>query len=98
MKFEIKGVKEGPGLQRFYHNWVQMLMRENEYFFGKPYISTYQRMIVDISCGRTTLYEGEDNVSKTYEIKSDNDAQAEFEALVRAKNRAMAALFVENMG
>jgi len=93
MKFEIKGIAQGPGLEKFKKNWIENTVHENGIMLGKCKISTAQLLVINMFCGHDKAYEKTDDmVISTYEA-----AQGELEALFRGRGRALATLFQEEI-
>ncbi len=89
MKFNIKGIKQGPELERFKDNWIRFTIHENKIILDDAKISPVQLLVINMFCGNDKGYEKADDMS----IHTFGAAQGELEALFRARGRALAAMF-----
>lgn len=86
MHFKPKGLR--PDVAALFRTkWIDITKEENSLLFGKHYISAMQRMTIDMYTNFTECKDSENLVVSTV-----NDAQGEFEALIRARSRVLATL------
>lgn len=89
MKFNIKGITQGPGLERFKKDWICFTIQENKMILDDAKISPVQLLVINMFCGHDKGYECTDDMS----VSTFGAAQGELEALFRARGRALAAMF-----
>ena len=98
MKFDIKGIEKGSEeLKQFREQWIAALFAENKSIFGKEAISTAQLLVIDLFCGYDEPYRIAERHGELL-VDSINPAQAEFEALSRARNVALVHWFSRHNG
>ena len=96
MKFDIKGIVKGPEeLKQFRQEWTAALLAENKAVFGGEMASAAQLFVINLFCGHDDPYREFHNKST---INSIAPAQAEFEALSRARNVALVHWFSRHNG
>ena len=95
MKFEPQGVNRGSrGLDVFQTDWIGLTIEENRMILGEAKISPAQLLVINCFCGNDKAYTDTDDMV----IGTIGPAQAELEALFRARGRALAQLFQEHTG
>lgn len=87
MKFAMKGLVKGQKLETFHQEWFRFTAHENRILFGRDFVSPAQVLVMDLFCGVDEPYEN----SGEMVISTTEPAQAELEALIRARGRALAA-------
>ena len=86
MNFAIKGIEKGPKMAAFHREWFAFTAHENMTMFRKDFVSPAQVLVIDLFCGEDEPYENSGEMT----IWSNEPAQAELEALFRARGRALA--------
>lgn len=94
MKFNIQGIVHSPAMDQFQADWIGLTIKENEIILGVGKISKAQMLVINIFCGNDKPYEKADDMV----ITTIGGAQPEMEALFRARGRALAQLFQDQLG
>ena len=88
MKFEMRGIEQGPMLDQFKSDWIDATVHENKIILDDARISPAQVLVINLFCGNDKAYEKADDLT----ITTFGAAQHELEALFRARGRALAGL------
>ena len=93
MKFRMKDVDPGSQeLRMFRDTWMTACEQENEAVLGTDgSLSAAQRLTIDLFCGFDEDWA--DATDGDFVVGSIGPSQAELEALVRSRNRALVAAF-----
>lgn len=95
MRFEIRDIIKDKELDDFRALWIEILAHENFVVMPDVYCARYmvpssmQLFIIDAFCGKDEDYKNSNEII----LLTKGPAQAEFEALMRARGRALAAMF-----
>lgn len=93
MKLDIQGLTHGSSrLEQFQTDWIGLTIEENSMIFNFAQISSAQLLVINVFCGNGVAYEKADDLT----IATLGPAQAELEALFRARGRALAMFFQDS--